>query len=166
MTDAPYRAPPAADASPLARVASDGAVYLAAALLGRAMSVVMVPVYTHRLGAADYGVLELLNTLDLVVIAAFSTPLTDPVYRHVHDAAPGPARDAVVSTAVLSVAAAGVVVAALGASLSAPLARGLFAGGGRADLLALTFAAVTFQAVMEVPLAVKRGLGEAREAAL
>lgn len=166
MTDAPYRAPLAADEAPLARVASDGAVYLAAALLGRAMSVVMVPVYTHRLGAADYGVLELLNTLDLVVIAAFSTPLTDPVYRHVHDAAPGRERDVVISTAVLSVAAAGVVVAALGASLSAPLARGLFAGGGRADLLALTFAAVTFQAVMEVPLAVKRGLGEAREAAL
>jgi O-antigen/teichoic acid export membrane protein len=42
----------------------------------------------------------------------------------------------------------------------------LFRAEGRADLLALTFAAVTFQAVMEVPLAVKRGLGEARAAAL
>ena len=87
MSEAPYRVPHPADAAPLARVASDGAVYLAAALLGRAMSVVMVPVYTHRLGPADYGVLELLNTVDLVVIAAFATPLTEPVYRHVHDAA-------------------------------------------------------------------------------
>ncbi len=167
MSDAPYRAPAApADAAPLARVASDGAVYLAAALAGRAMSVVMVPVYTHRLGPADYGVLELLNTVDLLVIAAFSTPLTDPVYRHVHDAPEGPARDAVVSTAVLAVASAGAATAAAGLALSPSLARVLFRAEGRADLLALTFAAVTFQAVMEVPLAVKRGLGEARAAAL
>ncbi len=166
MSETPYRAPSAPAETPLAGIASDGAIYLAAALLGRAMSVVMVPVYTHRLGPADYGVLELLNTLDLVVIAAFSTPLTDPVYRHVHDAAPGRARDVVISTAIVSVAAAGVVTAAVGASLSAPIARVLFAGGAHADLLALTFASVTFQAVMEVPLAVKRGFGEARGAAL
>jgi O-antigen/teichoic acid export membrane protein len=153
------------DAAPLARVASDGLVYLLAALLGRALGLVMVPVYTHRLGPADYGVLELLNTVDLVVIAAFSAPLADPVYRHVHDAPDARSRDAIIATALLAVAAAGAVTALLGVALAPALARALFGDAGRAELLALTFAAVTFQAVTEVPLAVRRGAGEARSAA-
>jgi len=167
VSDGAYRAPSPSDDTSLARVASDGTVYFLAALVGRALSVGMVPIYTHRLGPSDYGVLELLNTVDLLVIAAFSTPLTDPVYRHVHDAPQGRARDTVISTAILAVAAAGVVTALVGVALSGPLARLLFhRTEGRADLLALTFASVTFQAVMEVPLAVKRGFGEARGAAL
>ena len=112
-----------ADPAPLAGVASDGSLYLVAALVGRALSLVMVPVYTHRLGPADYGVLELLNTVDLVVIAAFATPLTDPLYRHVHDAPDARSRDVVTSTALLAVAAAGAVVALLGCALAPALSR-------------------------------------------
>ncbi len=163
--DTPYRAAPAPAAAPLARLASHGAIYTLASLAARALSLVMVPIYTHRLGAADFGALELVNTLDLVVIATFSTAITDPVLRHFHDAPEGRGRDVVVSTAILSLVGAGAVIAAAGALASPWLAGVILRDRGRSALFVLTFLSVTSQAVVEVPFAVLRGTGRAWSAA-
>jgi O-antigen/teichoic acid export membrane protein len=157
--DTPYRAPTEPPPSPLARLASHGAVYTLASLVARTLSIVMVPIYTHLLGPADLGALELVDTLDLVVIATFSTALTDPVLRHFHDAPDGEARDAVVSTAILSVIGAGTLIAIAGSLASPALAGAVFHDRGRASLFVFTFLSVTFQAVVEVPFAVLRNTG-------
>ncbi len=163
--ETPYREAPAAPPSPVARLATHGAIYTAASLVARSLSLVMVPVYAHRLGAADMGALELVDTLDLVVIATFSTALTDPVLRHFHDARDARERDAVVSTAILSLVAMGAVVALLGSLASPALAGAVFRDRGRAPLFVMTFLSVTFQAVVEIPFAVLRGTGRAWSAA-
>jgi O-antigen/teichoic acid export membrane protein len=121
----------------------------------------MVPIYAHRLGAADMGALELVDTLDLVVIATFSTALTDPVLRHFHDAPDARSRDAVVSTAILTLVAVGAAVALVGSLASPALAGAVFHDRGRAALFVMTFLSVTFQAVVEIPFAVLRGTGRA-----
>ena len=143
----------------MARLARHGAIYTLASLAARALTLVMVPVYAHVLGPADMGALELVDTLDLVVIACFSTALTDPVLRHFHDAPDQRSRDAVVSTAILSLVGAGAVVALLGSLASPSLAAGVFHDARRAPLFVMTFLSVTFQAVVEVPFAVLRGSG-------
>ncbi|MEZ4407427.1 MAG: oligosaccharide flippase family protein [Polyangiales bacterium] len=144
-------------ARPIAALARDGAIYTGGMLLARAMSFVMVPVYTHFLTPADYGLLELLDTADEVAVVALSAAIADPVLRHHHDAPDGPARDRVISTAMLSLAALSVVVTALGFAAAPALSSALFGHPGHAGLLRLTLASVAFQTVVEVPLARFRG---------
>ena len=158
MTDPPLEGPAPAP-SPLAKLASHGAVYTAGTLVSRLLSFVMVPVYTHVLGAADYGVLEILDATDLLVVAAFASPIADPVLRHYHDARSDRDRRAVISTAILALAGVGLIVAMIGFALSPWLAERLLHDRARASLFMLTFGSVTFQAVLEVPLSILRGTG-------
>lgn len=156
MTNPPAQSPPPA-ASPLAKLASHGAIYTAGMLVSRLLSFVMVPVYTHVLGESDYGALEILDTTDLLVIAAFSSPIADPVLRHYTDARTDRDRRAVISTSILALTGVGLVVAMIGFALSPWLAEGLLRDRARAPLFMLTFGSVIFQAVLEVPLSVLRG---------
>ncbi len=122
-------------------------------LLSRAMSFVMVPVYTHHLGAADYGLVELIDTVDLVALVLFSSAIADPFLRHLHDAPDARGRDRVTATAILFLAGVGGLIAVVGAFASPALATLLLGDAARAPLLRLTFGAVAFQAMLEIPLA-------------
>lgn len=159
MEAAPPTAPPTAPAGAagLGRLARHGALYVAGMLLGRLMSLVMVPVYTHHLSPSAYGLLELLDTTDQVLVVVASAAIADAVLRHWHDAATPAARARVESTAVLSLWAAGAVVALLGVAFAPALSTFLLRDGQHALLLRLTFLSVVFQGVVEVPLAVLRG---------
>ncbi len=143
----------------MAPVARQTLVYVGAMMLSRAMSFVLVPVYTHRLGTAAYGLAELLDTVDLVCIVVASSAVADPFLRHFHDATTPEAKDRVTSTAVLALAGAGALLAAVGAAVSGPAARWLLGDAGHAALLRITFGTVVFQGVVEVPLARLRGTG-------
>lgn len=149
-------APARAATSPLSGVLRQGAIYTLGMLAGRLLSLVMVPIYTRHLGPADYGRLELLDTLDLVVLVVFSSAIADPVLRHVHDAPDAAARRRVISTAVMSLLGVGGVVAALGFALAPAIAPWVLQERGGELPLRLTLGSVVFQAVLEVPLAVLR----------
>jgi O-antigen/teichoic acid export membrane protein len=136
----------------LSSLGTQGALYVLTAIVARAMSLVMVPVYTHRFGPSDYGVLELVDTLDLTVIAAFATPLTDPLVRHLHDA-DETQQKTILSTAILSLLIAGMAISAVGVAFSPSLAEVLLHNRGRQWMFAMTFLSVTAQAVVEVPFA-------------
>lgn len=139
--------------SALRALARQSSVYALTMLASRAMSFVMVPVYTYRLGAADYGLAELLDTVDLVALVLFSSAVADPFLRHLHDAEGDRARDRVTATAIVFLAGVGAVVGLAGTLASPALAAALLGDAARAPLLRLTFGAVAFQAVLEIPLA-------------
>lgn len=153
--DAPSATP--GDAAGFGRLARHGALYVAGMLLGRLMSLVMVPVYTHHLTPSAYGLLELLDTTDQVLVVVSSAAIADAVLRHWNDAPTPRARARVESTAVLSLWVAGAFVALLGAAFAPALSAFLLRDGQHALLLRLTFLSVTFQGVVEVPLSVLRG---------
>lgn len=138
--------------SALGALARQSSVYALTMLLSRAMSFVMVPVYTHRLGAADYGLAELIDTVDLVALVLFSSAISDPFLRYLHDAPDARGRDRVTSTAILFLAGVGGLIALAGALASPALAALLLRDAARAPLLQLTFGAVAFQAMLEIPL--------------
>jgi O-antigen/teichoic acid export membrane protein len=142
-----------APTSALRALARQSSVYALTMLLSRAMSFVMVPVYTHRLGAGDYGVAELIDTVDLVALVLLSSAVADPFIRHLHDAPDEPARDRVTSTAIVFLAVVGAAVGLLGVVAAAPLAAVLLRSADRASLLRLTLGSVAFQAMLEIPLA-------------
>lgn len=138
--------------SALRALARQSSVYALTMLVSRAMSFVMVPVYTHRLGAADYGLAELLDTVDQVALVLFASAISDPFIRHLHDAPDTRGRDRVTATAIAFLAGVGALVALAGALASPVLAAPLLRDASRAPLLRLTFAAVAFQAMLEIPL--------------
>lgn len=142
---------------PLAALARDGAIYTAGMLVARAMSFVMVPVYTHYLTPADYGLLELLDTADEVAVVALSAAIADPVLRHHHDAPDGEEKNKVISTAMVSLGVSSLAVTAVGFAFAEGLSNVLFGDRTHAELLRLTLASVAFQTVVEVPLARFRG---------
>lgn len=148
---------PAGEPSALRALARQSSVYALTMLASRAMSFVMVPVYTHRVGTAGYGIIELLDTVDLVVLVLFSSAVADPFLRHFNDARDERARDRVTSTAILFLAGLGAVIALAGGLASPALAGPLLRDAHRAPLLRLTFASVAFQAMLEIPLARFRG---------
>jgi O-antigen/teichoic acid export membrane protein len=95
-------------------------MFAAAAALSKAVSFVMLPLYTRMLTRADYGALELVeNTLDFMTIIAGSR-LLGGVFRFYYKATSEESRRAVISTALWIVCVAYAVVGGL-AFLGAPL---------------------------------------------
>jgi len=126
-------------------------------LLGRVLSLVMVPIYTHHLSPAAYGLLELLDTTDQVLVVASSAAIADTILRHWNDAPSPAARARVESTAVLALWASGLLVALVGLAFAPALSSLLLRSPDHGTLLRLTFLSVMFQGVVEVPLAILRG---------
>lgn len=141
---------------------AESVFYTVGMLAGRLIALALVPVYTRHLGPEEYGLLELLDTTDQVLVVLTSAAIADAVLRHWNDARrEGSLRDPtrIVSTAVLWLLGLGALVALAGVVFARPLAGLLLRDPGRASLIAMTFSTVVFQGVVEVPLAIFRGAG-------
>jgi O-antigen/teichoic acid export membrane protein len=127
-------------------------VYTAGVVLNRAVSLVMLPIYTRYLTPADYGVLQLVElSLDLIAIL-FGSHLGAGIFRLYQKTDVPAERAAVVSTAfgVVTVAYA---AAGAAAYLAAPwVSEVLFGSAGRADLVRLASGTLALQGLVLVPL--------------
>jgi O-antigen/teichoic acid export membrane protein len=104
----------------MSRVGRHALVYGVGILLTKAISFVMLPVYTRFLTPADYGVIELVEmTLDVISILAGARIATG-IFRYYHKAKDPVERDAVISTALMVLAASYTAVGCL-TFLAAPL---------------------------------------------
>jgi O-antigen/teichoic acid export membrane protein len=105
-------------------------LFAAGAVVSKAVSLVMLPVYTRYLTPADYGAIELIElSLDIITIAAGSRLLSG-VFRFYHKAESDPDRRAVISTAIWTVCIGYALVGAL-AFLGAPWLARLVLGADR-----------------------------------
>jgi O-antigen/teichoic acid export membrane protein len=127
-------------------------VYTAGVVLNRAVSLVMLPIYTRFLTPADYGVLQLVEmSLDLIAIL-FGSHLGAGIFRLYQKTDVPAERAAVVSTAfgVVSVAYA---AAGAAAYLAAPWVSEVVFGSERhADLVRLASGTLAMQGLVLVPL--------------
>jgi O-antigen/teichoic acid export membrane protein len=127
-------------------------VYTAGVLVNRAVSLVMLPIYTRYLTPADYGVLQLVEmTVDLVAIL-FGSHLGAGIFRLYQKTDDPSERKSVVSTA-LGVVTLAYAVAGAVAFLSAPwLAQVVFGSRDRAELVRLASLTLGVQGLVLVPL--------------
>jgi O-antigen/teichoic acid export membrane protein len=127
-------------------------VYAAGVVLNRAVSLVMLPIYTRFLTPADYGVLQLVEmSLDLIAIL-FGSHLGAGIFRLYQKTDVPAERAAVVSTAfgVVTVAYA---AAGAAAYLAAPwLSEVVFGSDARTDLVRIASATLAVQGLVLVPL--------------
>ncbi|MBI5086336.1 MAG: lipopolysaccharide biosynthesis protein [Acidobacteria bacterium] len=120
-------ATPTSSAHLMRRMLVSTAFYAFSFVLQRALSVLFLPIYTHYLSPADYGVLELLDTLATVIsmvllVARFSAALN--YFYHV--APDSGARDRYIGTALAAGVAGSAAVFAAVFSASAQISSFLF----------------------------------------
>ncbi len=147
---------PAAVRAHLRRLGTHSAVYTLGMALARLASLAMIPLYTRALNPAQYGVLELVDTAELVIVVIVSAALTDPLLRFFTQAPDATSRARVVSTLTLTILGVGALMSTVGVLGAPGLSRLIFHASANTGLLRLALASVAFQAVIEVPLALFR----------
>jgi O-antigen/teichoic acid export membrane protein len=95
----------------LGSIGRDALMLAGATIIGKAFSFLMLPLYTHYLRPADYGVIELIElTLDMLSIVT-GTRLLGGVFRFYHKTVDEHERKAIISTAMIMVCAGYLAVA-------------------------------------------------------
>lgn len=155
--DASLAGPPATGTTettaPPARagVGKQALVYGIGEVLSKAVSFIMLPLYTSYLTPADYGVVSLVDmTFNLVAIIA-GARLTAGIFRFFHKADSDTERNTVISTAFLLIVAAYAIVSTAGFIFAPQLSRLLFSHEGHADVLRLAAASFLLQGALAVP---------------
>lgn len=151
-------APAATQAAPfeMGRVGRHTLIYAVGILLSRALSVVMLPIYTRYLSPADYGVLELIGmTLEVIAILA-GAQIALGIFRYYHKAESEEERNGVVSTALLGLGISYILVGAITLSAAAPISRLVWGSADNAGLLRIAAVAFMLQSLLTVPLAYAR----------
>ena len=132
------------------------AAYSVPVILGKMASFILLPVYTRFLTPADYGVLELLDLTSFVLSSLLGGRLGDALCYFYAAESSEERRGRVASTAMFSAAVMGVLGAAAGFALSAPLSSLVFATASYAPYLRLVFLNFVLVLPQEVGLAYLR----------
>lgn len=128
-------------------------VYTGGLLLNRAISLLLLPLYTSYLTPADYGVLTLVGvTMDVWSILAGTRVASGIFYLH-HQSPNAQAQRVLLSTALLALAASYAVVTIVAFALSTVIARLVIPAGHEAVLIRIAAAAFLFDGLTVVPLA-------------
>jgi O-antigen/teichoic acid export membrane protein len=140
----------------MSRVRRHTLVYGVGIVVGKVISIVMLPFYTRYLTPADYGVMQLVDmTLDIVAIFA-GTRIASGVFRFYHKAQDEADRLSVLSTAsVLLIVSFGFFATATGVAAPA-VSRLVFGSPAQTTLIRLAAASLGVQALVGVPLALLR----------
>jgi O-antigen/teichoic acid export membrane protein len=127
-------------------------VYAAGVVLNRAVSLIMLPIYTRYLTPADYGVLQLVEmSLDLIAIL-FGSHLGAGIFRLYQKTDVPEERAAVVSTAFVVVTIAYAVAGGAAYAAAPWVSEVVFRSPGRADLVRLASVTLGLQGLVLVPL--------------
>jgi O-antigen/teichoic acid export membrane protein len=139
--------------SEITNTAKQAAIYAIGVILNRAVSFIMIPIYTRCLTPADYGTVELLTmTIDVVSIIA-GVGLSTAVYRFYYKYEDEKDRNSVISTVSILLILLYFITSSIGFLSSGELSR-LILGGGSENLFyfRLIFMCFFLQAFIEIPL--------------
>ena len=127
-------------------------IYGVGVILTKAVSFVMLPIYTRFLSPTDYGVLQLITmTLEVVSIFAGSR-IAFGIFHYYHKAEGEDARRSVLSTALLLLAATYAAAALAAIAFADPIARVVFGPGELYPVyIRLAAAAMAFESLILVP---------------
>ena len=127
-------------------------IYGLGVILTKAVSFVMLPIYTRFLTPTDYGILQLITmTLEVVSIFAGSR-IAFGIFHYYHKAQDDAGRRSVLSTALLLLAASFAAAAIAAIIFAGPIARLVFGEGELYPIyIRLAAAAMAFESLILVP---------------
>ena len=140
----------------MGRVGRHTLIYGAGMMLTRAVSFIMLPVYTRFLTPADYGVMELIGmTLDIISIVA-GAKLALGIFRYYHKAEGERDKNAIVSTALVALGSSYGVIGAITYALAQQLSLLVFTSPRYTPLIQLAAITLALQGLQLVPLSYAR----------
>lgn len=139
------------------RLLKSSSLYLIGNIANRAVGFVMVPLYTRYLSTSDYGILELVElTISLVIMSVGYYAITGSMVRIYYDWKETRERNAVVSSAIITMAVFGIFVTGA-ADLAAPwLSIALFHSTAQTSFIRYCFLATYIGSLMEPALSYLR----------
>lgn len=140
----------------LRNVGKHALIYGLGMVLSRAVSFIMLPIYTRYLSPADYGVMALIEmTLDFISIVG-GAQLALGVFRFYHKAEDEGARREIVSTSFVLVAFLYLVISTVVFLAAEPLSQVLFGSVDNALIIRIAATNLATQGLLIVPLSFAR----------
>jgi O-antigen/teichoic acid export membrane protein len=141
----------------LGKIAKDSSYYLVGSLAGRAVGIVMTPIYARFLSPSEYGAVELLELCTQVVVISIGIQaIGGALVRIYYDYDDRDSRTAVVSTALLSTAVAGGLAMVLAWLCAPAVSRWLFHTSEHTLWIRVAFLAMFLSSLAEVGLLYQR----------
>ena len=144
---------PSATEAQMSRVGSQTAVYVIGVLLGRALSFLLLPLYTRYLSPASYGIIQLVElTFDIMTLIA-GARLASGLF-HFYEKADNPrAKHKVLSTTLLTLTATYGAVSFVSFLFAEQLSRLVFHESQYTGVIRIAAVSFLFQGMLIVPLA-------------
>jgi len=131
-------------------------IYGVGILLGKTVSFIMLPIYTHYLTPADYGVLELLAGITDVISIIIGAGLTSTVMRFYYKYENQEEKNRIVSTAIIIMSALSLVTVLVCILLSDKFSVLVFGSVDYSFYFQLSFVLLFLQSGMDIPFALIR----------
>jgi O-antigen/teichoic acid export membrane protein len=145
----------------LKKLTADSAVYGVSNIVGRFITFLLVPFYSHTLPQADYGIVTAVYSLVAFLNAMFTFGL-EPAYMRFVTETDTAGRNRIFSTVSWFIAAASVVLAGAILLFEAPVQSMLEIGDTRDAIIPLALGMITLDAVNVIPFAALRMENRAR----
>ena len=142
----------------LIKLTKHALIYGVGIVISKAVSFIMLPVYTNYLSPADYGTIELLSmTIDIISMIA-GLGVASTVFKFYSEyESPGDKKE-IISSAALITAGIALLTAASGAAFSREFSRLVFDSAGNAPLFRWFFAIYFLQSICIAPMLYIRAL--------
>jgi O-antigen/teichoic acid export membrane protein len=137
-------------------------IYSIATISGRAMSIILLPVYTHFLTPSDYGVMELLDLTVNLVSLLLGARLGQAIFYFYFAANTKEEKDKCISTAFLCSILLGASCSAISVTCAPELSRLVFGTAQYAHYLRIVFLGFGLSLPVEVGYCSMRAFGESK----
>jgi O-antigen/teichoic acid export membrane protein len=132
-------------AQQLGRLAKHSAIYGLGAVVSRLIGVFLLPIVTRYLPRADFGAVDTLIALSIVVVIVLRGGISMAFFRYYFDADDEAGRTRVVRTSFWYTMVAATVGLIVGVALSSQISQWLFSTDARASLVSASFVLVWAQ---------------------
>jgi len=140
----------------MSRIGRHGLIYGAGLALSKVVAFIMLPVYTRYLTPADYGVLQLIQTVLEVASIFAGSRLGAGIFRFYHKAATDEERCRGLSTAVMVLAISYALATTAMYAFAPAIARHALGGAQDVALVRIAGMSLAFEGLFLVPLAYLR----------
>lgn len=134
------------------KLISHSGIYLLGNILQRAVSFIMLPIYTRYLTPADYGVLELLSMVIDIVAILLGLRISQAIFRFYHEYDDEHQRHTIITTSMILLGGVNLLGVAVIAVFSKPLSLLVFDQPDMTYLLILFSFTLLFQAMVAIPM--------------
>jgi len=135
---------------------SDTLTYGASSLIGQLLSFLLLPLYTHYLDAADYGVIGMLIIVTMLFGPLANLGMTNAIFRRYSMSKDDETRAAVLGTGLTSVIVSSLVVLVIAAVAAEPIAEYIVGDVDMINLVRLSLLSAAISTIGTVPRAMLR----------